>query len=601
MAAAAAATVLTISAAAAQAVQFRSEYERSGGTNVGDASQAEQLSESIQGSKVARSEILGQTSEGRPIVAFEVGPSSEPSILLMGGIHAGEVEGSIALVQFVRDVAAGKRVAAAHAWIIPYISPDGSADIGVLHRPNQNGPIEAGFRINATGLNLNRDFMKAESPEIRSLLKLVSRTQPVLVADFHTTDGAKYGLEMDGAVLPLDVGLSVPHARWSSSRAARSLNETRDKLSEDLVQMLRAQSVAGENYYPELADDTDPHKGLVEPNPRMAYSDGYFAATGRIGVLTEVNAYEPLDRRVQVAYQTVLALLEQAHEHGKEWALATKAEQADMTRTGPGSKDIELDWKQGPVTETREVIFLGLTRRKSRVTGRVETVYEGDAPIPLKLPLYAMKASRWADAPPAAGGYVVAGGFAPVVRPILDAHNLYYREIGGDASFHRPDVKPKWFETDDVKFNCPKWPASLSDESNLEGHLRVEVFGTWKNNPSQDFLGRFHRGALFVPIAQPGAPVVMALFEPEGADSIVSWGITNSIWERHEYPERHKAVLLAEKALATYPELEGELVGLKDADQRLARVLSKAYPELFRRVGWIPVLKVAGMHMTTDK
>jgi hypothetical protein len=83
----------------------------------------------------------------------------------------------------------------------------------------------------------------------------------------------------------------------------------------------------------------------------------------------------------------------------------------------------------------------------------------------------------------------------------------------------------------------------------------------------------------------------MVLFELEGVDSTVSWCLFNSVWERHEYPEHHRAVLLAEEELAADPALAKELVGVTDGEERLRRILDKSYPELFRRIGWIPVLK----------
>ena len=412
----AAALMLTASAGVAKGSEFRSEYERSGGTRVGDAVQAEQLSEGLSKSTLARGETIGKTSEGRPIIGFEIGPHNKKPIVLIGGIHAGEVEGSIALLQFVRDVAASRIASEAHAWIVPYISPDGSADLRFFNRPNQNGPSEVGFRANAAGLNLNRDFIKVETPEIRSLLKLVSRTQPVLVVDFHTTDGAKFA--------SFEVGLQVPKPNWARSAAARSLNNARDALLSQLVQALTRRGIDAWNYYPDLVDNTLPSLGLVDASPRMAYSDTYFAGTGRLGILVEVNAYTTLARRLNVARQVVLELLDEAGKQTEGWAQVTRAAREDLAASVPGSKGVEVDWDQGDQSEMKRVTFLGLTRRTSKVTGGVETVYEGEHRVPLNLPYYSMKPVHRADAPPITGGYVVAGGFAPLVRPILHAHNL---------------------------------------------------------------------------------------------------------------------------------------------------------------------------------
>ncbi len=61
-----------------------------------------------------------------------------------------------------------------------------------INRINQNGPIEMGFRTTAQNYNLNRDFAKADTPEMKSLLKLFKEWRPDIFIDTHTTDGADY-------------------------------------------------------------------------------------------------------------------------------------------------------------------------------------------------------------------------------------------------------------------------------------------------------------------------------------------------------------------------------------------------------------------------
>src|SRR6266511_3924077 len=49
-----------------------------------------------------------------------------------------------------------------------------------------------GWRTTSTYQNLNRDYMKADTPETRAWLSLWNRWKPDLFIDCHVTDGADY-------------------------------------------------------------------------------------------------------------------------------------------------------------------------------------------------------------------------------------------------------------------------------------------------------------------------------------------------------------------------------------------------------------------------
>ena len=76
--------------------------------------------------------------------------------------------------------------------IIPVFSTDGHERSSPYNRINQNGPIEMGWRTTAQNLNLNRDFTKADSPEMKAFLNLFSTWLPDIFIDTHTTDGADF-------------------------------------------------------------------------------------------------------------------------------------------------------------------------------------------------------------------------------------------------------------------------------------------------------------------------------------------------------------------------------------------------------------------------
>ena len=54
----------------------------------------------------------------------------------------------------------------------------------------KNGPAIVGQRANAQGLDLNRDYIKAEAPETRAALDFLRTWDPDVMIDLHTTDGS---------------------------------------------------------------------------------------------------------------------------------------------------------------------------------------------------------------------------------------------------------------------------------------------------------------------------------------------------------------------------------------------------------------------------
>ena len=184
-----------------------------------------------------------------PAAAARLG---KPVVLVQACIHAGESEGKDAALALVRDLAVLRTRAAlldgAVLLIAPILSPDSHERRGPYNRINQNGPEEMGWRATATGLNLNRDYMKAEAPEMRALLSQVfTRWCPhLLVDDAHhrrrrlpprhhlrlqpRADGAAAGGSA-GCSTPSRVGSCPGSRRWATCRrrTCRSAATTRTR------------------------------------------------------------------------------------------------------------------------------------------------------------------------------------------------------------------------------------------------------------------------------------------------------------------------------------------------------------------------------------
>ena len=115
----------------------------------------------------------------------------KPAVLVMANIHAGEVEGKEASLMLIRDIALGKFSGLLDSQVllfIPIFNADGNDKLG--HNRRDLGPELAGVRYNGQNLDLNRDYLKLESPEVQALVGLFSAWDPVLTVDMHTTNGS---------------------------------------------------------------------------------------------------------------------------------------------------------------------------------------------------------------------------------------------------------------------------------------------------------------------------------------------------------------------------------------------------------------------------
>lgn len=109
-------------------------------------------------------------------------------IYIQANIHGGEVEGKDAVLMYARDLLKNTNPELLRDVVLlicPLINPDGNQKISTLNRTTQNGPVNGvGVRYNGQMLDLNRDAMKAESPEIKGVIKNVfNRWDPSVFMD----------------------------------------------------------------------------------------------------------------------------------------------------------------------------------------------------------------------------------------------------------------------------------------------------------------------------------------------------------------------------------------------------------------------------------
>jgi murein tripeptide amidase MpaA len=508
----------------------------------------------------------GRSGEGRPMRALVVSRTGAltaeqirarkiPLLMLQGGIHPGESDGKDAGFIAIREMLEGSAAPGALDRIailfVPAFNTDGHERTGRWNRPNQVGPQETGWRTTSQNLNLNRDYTKADAPEMRAMLHLIDTWDPLVCADLHVTDGADFEPDISIQVEPINQG--DPDLRASAV-------SMRDRLIDRLAEL----GSLPLNFYPDFAKTDDPASGFALTVYSPRFSTGYFPQRNRYTVLVETHSWKKYEHRVKVTFNTIVTLAEQVAAQGQEWLKL--CQQADETAKALGGRDVTLDyvtrWREparaGTAVDQRDdagartIDFRGYayTRNQSAISGDLVTVYDPKTPQIWRVPMRdAVKPLLVVRAPGA--GYVVPVGFVPEIAPRLAAHGIATVEVKG----RRTGVRANIFRAREVKFSAAPF----------EGRMRAQLDGSWS-----ELVTNIESGALFVPVTQALARLVAALFEPRAPDSLAAWGFFNACFEQKEQMEPYVAEQIAAQMLATDPAMRAEFTARLAADPYFA-------------------------------
>jgi dipeptidyl-peptidase-4 len=256
----------------------------------------------------------GRTTEERPLLALVLSreeevalplPDDDPRlvIIMIGNIHSGECDGKEALLALARDITQADShplLEKAVLVIAPNFNADGNERVGILHRPGQEGPaLGMGTRENAVGLDLNRDFVKLDSPEVRSLVRMLDAWNADVLVDAHTTNGSLHRYDMT---------YDIPHNPAANPEMIAWMRQT----------MMPAVSAAMSDrgapvfYYGNFNRDHTVWESFgFEPR----YSTEYMGLRGKMGILVESYSYASYERRIEVSYAFIEECLKSLTQH----------------------------------------------------------------------------------------------------------------------------------------------------------------------------------------------------------------------------------------------------------------------------------------------
>jgi dipeptidyl-peptidase 4 len=496
-------SVLAALAWNAAAQDLRTTAERSGFTQTATHEEVLELCRALdRASDRVHLTSLGHSGEGRdlPLLIIADPPVTAPEqadrrlvTLLIGNIHAGEVCGKEALLMLARELATDDPDGLLEGQIVliaPIYNADGNERFSPDNRPGQDGPERMGVRHNAQNLDLNRDFIKAEAPETRALLRAFRAWDPDIFVDTHTTNGShhRYVLTYAGPKHP--------------GGDAATLEYVRDTMLPRIGRAALDRHGLETFVYGNFADD---HTRWTTFPASPRYSTNYAGMRGTIGILTEAYSYAPFEARVLATLDFCRAILADAGAHREEIASLRRA--ARTRARAPQDEPTPLRTAPVPLPDRRTVKgFVEVEENGRRIPTEQHQDYEVEV-------LDDFVATATAPRPWA---YVLPAD-RPDIAELLQRHGLRVETIREDVS-----AEAEVYRYDEVHLA----------EREFQGHRLATV-----TVAAEQASVRIDAGAFLVRTAQELGDLAPAMLEPEAEDSLVTWNFFDEGLEAGaEYP-----------------------------------------------------------------
>jgi hypothetical protein len=490
---------------------------------------------------------FGHSAQGRPLCAViasregiseasKLPANGKPTVLAQGGIHSGEIDGKDAGMMLLRDIAFGGKDALldkANLLSIPVLNADGHERRSIWNRPNQRGPVHMGWRTTAQNINLNRDYMKAQAPEMIAALKLLQEARPALYLDIHVTDGVDYQYDITYGFHGWDGTFAwSPHiGQW--------LDQTlRPALDGDLR---NAGHIPGPLVF--ARNKRDLSQGIILKPYDPRFSTGYGDLRHLPTLLIENHSLKPFRQRVLGTYILIESCLRIAGERAADLKDAIACDEAARPR------QISLNWNRASDHRTT-TNFAGIasSTRESPASGTREVQWLG---TPQDLPdltvHHVTKPGITINRPKAY--------YIPVSKPdildVLTTHGIQMEPLLEDTTLTLDHYRL----VDPVASATPfEGRHTMTTKVRMESGAHTLPAGTMR-----------------VSTDQPLGDLAIALLEPEHLDSLPAWGFVPEILQRTEYIEGYVIAPLAERMMQDDPHLKAEFEARLASDPAFAK------------------------------
>jgi hypothetical protein len=457
---------------------------------------------------------------------------NQTAIFVNNGIHPGEPDGINACGKITLDYVNKKlkfKNDVSFSFILCY-NVGGMMNRSSSSRANQNGPEEYGFRGNAQNLDLNRDFIKMDSENAFTFVKIFQAILPDVFIDTHVSNGADYQYTLT-LIHSMKERLEAPYKILTYKHFIPQLELAMQKYNIDLIP------------YVETVGET-PDDGIEAFNDLPRYAQGYASLFPCISLTTETHMLKAFPQRVESTYlylQEIISWSEKNHKtikNVRRQSLEASEKKRFFTYSYQRTNDFD------------SILFHGFEAgyKKSEVTGLERLYYDRTKPFSRKIPYFNMyKAQDSAKIPQ----FYIVGSQCKDVISRLKQNKVEMSTLKQDSL-----IDATFYRVKDYKNGTKPY----------EGHfLHKEM-----NIEEQNAKIQFKKGDLLIPTNQLSRKFICAVLEPEAEDSYFAWNFFDSYLQEKEYFSDYVFEDLAVEILDQSSELRSLFEEKKKTDAKFA-------------------------------
>lgn len=427
---------------------------------------------------------LGLSQRGTPIQALvltraagtdiaTLDASHRPTVLLIGQQHGDEPAGAEALLVVARELAQGllePMLDRINVIVVPRANPDGA---------------EAGKRVTASGIDMNRDHLLLQTPEAQALARLVRNYRPIAVIDAHEYTVAGRYLEKFHALQRYDMLLQ--HATTANlpefiTKAAL------EWYRQPVLKALETQGLTHEWYYTTSSKSEDLRMSMGGTQPDTGRNVNGLKNT--VSMLLETRGIgigrAHIQRRVHSHVTAVTSVLHSTVDRADKLEQVRSYEARDIAAQACRG---EIVVEAGPTLTQRELIMLDP---------------ETGADLPLRVDWNSSLQLKTLKKRPRPCGYWLAANATEAIErlKLLGVQVMRVAEAGSTLVDTYQETRRESAERQDVRGAVAGGGAII----------RVQI------TPTRSAID-IPVGSYYVPLNQPLANLVVAALEPDTQNS----------------------------------------------------------------------------------
>jgi len=498
---------------------------------------------------------IGKTDIGKPLHLFIINGDQDFDaktnhenkrrvVFINNGIHPGESCGIDASIQFSKDLLSGKLnqkeiLANTIICVVPVYNVGGCLNRNSTSRQNQNGPELHGYRGNGQNLDLNRDFIKCDSKNAKSLVKAFHQWNPDVYIDTHSSNGADYQYIISLVNNQLDK-LNPAMAKHLEGKMLPFMYNYLGKSDYEMTP-----------YVETITWSLPPDSGIVAFFDNARYAVGFAGLFNTLGFFTETHMWKPYHQRVLSTYHFITGMAKFVNKNEAELEKVRQKANNEIIN----QKTFGIKWSLDK-NKKSSLKFKGFTAKMktSEVTGLPRLYYDRNEPYEKKIDYYPnYKIEKSIKKP---HYYIVSQVFTKVIER-LELNNIEYSILQKDTAIELQVYYIEDFKTRD---------AYESHYMHYEIKTRSEIQKI-----------QLYKGDYFIRTNQRGNKYIIEVLEPESSDSFFAWNFFDGCLQRKEWFSPYIFEETAKKILNAQPEIKE---ALKKAIKENPKMAQNDYAQL---------------------